>query len=376
VITEETVRQIIHKYLKGEATERERVLLENWYYQRGIQQPLNEDDLYFLLDHDAIFEEVRRRAGLTGEWEQQRQRKRQWLPYVAAFFIISLSVSWIFYVNRADRPHEIVASQPADVMSGGNRARLTLADGRQINLSETQSGIVVDNERIVYSEGTEKLVGLEVDEAIPLELSVPRGGTYQITLADGTQVWLNAASKLTYPSRFDSKERIVSLEGEAYFAVTKGKLREWPFKVMVEGQTVEVFGTEFNVSAYPEDPARTTLVEGSVAVTNLHSKAVNRISPGQQAVVSGARSEVKAVDVQKYTAWKDGLFYFKHTPFNELIQEIARWYDVEVVYENSIPKETFSGKMRRGLSLMTVLGLLDVSTKTEIRLEGRKLIIG
>src|SRR5690606_19284453 len=162
---------------------------------------------------------------------------------------------------------------------------------------------------------------------------------------------------------------------EAYFSVTKTESGRWPFRVLVDGQSVEVLGTEFNVSAYPGESKKTTLVEGAVTVTNPSSGLASPISPGEQAIVNGVVLDVVTVDVYKYTAWKDGLFYFKQTPFNELIREIARWYDVQVVYEGAVPKETFSGKMRRGLSLMTALNLLDVSTKAKIRLEDRTLVI-
>ncbi|HWK56813.1 MAG TPA: FecR domain-containing protein [Parapedobacter sp.] len=375
MITEETVRQIIHKYLRGEATDRERKLLENWYYQQGRDHPMQEDDLRFLLDSDTIFEEVRRRAGLAAEGQPRRRRLWGWFPYAAALFILPLSITWIFYANRAVDETEVALLPPADVASGGNRATLTLADGRRINLSETQTGIVVGQGQILYEEGEQELVDLEGGEVVPLELSVPRGGTYQITLADGTKVWLNAESTLKYPSRFDGNERVVELEGEAYFSVTKTESGRWPFRVLVDGQSVEVLGTEFNVSAYPGESKKTTLVEGAVTVTNPSSGLASPISPGEQAIVNGVVLDVVTVDVYKYTAWKDGLFYFKQTPFNELIREIARWYDVQVVYEGAVPKETFSGKMRRGLSLMTALNLLDVSTKAKIRLEDRTLVI-
>jgi len=329
-----------------------------------------------LLDSDAIFEGVRHKAGFTTkEGRRARWRMGRWLPYAAALFILPLSITWIFYTNRAGNETEVAAFKPADVVPGGNRATLTLADGRQIDLSDTQSGIVIGQERILYEEGAEELAGLELGEAVPLELWVPRGGTYQVTLADGTRVWLNSESKLKYPSRFDGNERVVELEGEAYFSVTKRESGHWPFHVVVDGQTVEVLGTEFNVSAYPDEPKKTTLVEGSVAVTNPSSGRTSSISPGEQAIVSGTTLDVVTVDVYKYTAWKDGLFYFKYTPFDELIREVARWYNVKVIYEGAIPKETFSGKMRRELSLMTALDLLDVSTKAKIKLEGRTLTI-
>lgn len=374
-MTEETVRLIINKYLRGEATDRERALLENWYYQQGLLHPIREDDLRFLLDSDAILEDVHRRVGLSKRGPR-KPRMRRIFSYAAALLLFSLSATWVFYASRPDKELKMASdAKTRDVEPGGNQAMLTLADGRQINLSETQLGIVVGQKGIMYEEDAQELVGLEADAVVPLELSVPRGSTYQVTLADGTKVWLNAESTLKYPSHFNGSEREVELVGEAYFSVTEGESGSWPFRVIVDGQTVEVLGTEFNVSAYPGELRKTTLVEGSVAVTNPSSGMTNPISPGEQAIMNGSSLDIVAVDVYKYTAWKDGLFYFRQTPFDELIREIARWYDVEVVYKGAVPNETFSGKMRRGLSLMTVLDLLDVSAKASIRLENQTLVI-
>ncbi len=304
---------------------------------------------------------------------KHKHRIMRWLPYAAAVIITVLGL-WLsrdepFIVESA-----IVNTNPTDIGPGGNRATLTLSDGQTIDLSTRKEGIVV-KDSLFYNDGSPVAVLPEAEyDKSPrwCTLTTPNGGTYQIVLPDGTKVWLNAASRLKYPSRFDSQERVVELEGEAYFSVTRGKTHNWPFKVSFAGQTVNVLGTEFNISAYPKESVNTTLVEGSVEIVHLPSKATTRLLPGEQATIHGNKFDIQFVDVQKYVAWKDGLFYFKHASFDELIRQIARWYDVEVVYNGTIPTETFSGKMRRDVSLLTILDLMDIS-KAKIQLEGRTL---
>src|SRR5690606_18203557 len=206
------------------------------------------------------------------------------------------------------------------------------------------------------------------------ELSTPKGGTYQIVLPDGTKVWLNAASTLKYPSRFDGGERVIELSGEAYFAVAKDVKK--PFKVVSNGQEIQVLGTEFNISAYVDEAEmKTTLVAGAVQIFNRQSSIVNRLEPGEQSIIRGAFTDIQKVETERYTAWKNGYFYFKQTPFAEIMRQLARWYDIDVIYKGSIPKETFSGVMDRNLTLNDVLKLLNVfSVQVQIE-EGGKLVV-
>src|SRR5690606_27967693 len=198
------------------------------------------------------------------------------------------------------------------------RATLTLADGRTIDLSEAQTGIVV-GEDVMYNDGSEVMEhrqdNLSGTQKGSLKtnyfvLSTPKGGTYQVTLPDGSKVWLNAGSTLKYPSRFSDGERIVEMTGEAYFSVIRDEER--PFRVTSNGQQVEVLGTEFNVTAYPDDrETKTTLVEGSVrvALTTGRSPVTSRspitLKPGEQSIVRGANIEKQQVDTDEFTAWKD-----------------------------------------------------------------------
>lgn len=306
------------------------------------------------------------------------------LPYAAAVLIVFLVVG-LWYLG-ADRlaPREHTEMLAGDVAPGGNRATLTLADGRTLALSEEQEGIRVGAE-VTYLDGSlvpeSEMVSLTSDSVQQLVLATPNGGTYQVTLPDGTRVWLNAASTLKYPNRFTGETRTVELVGEAYFTVSKvtaagsqdGEHIDIPFRVISNGHEIEVLGTEFNIAAYPTEPEiKTTLVSGKVKVKSAQESVI--LAANQQSIVGTRGIDVRTVETAPYIAWKNGRFHFSRTPLEEIMKQIARWYDVEVVYTQGIPHETFSGKVRRDVSLMGVLNILQVST-IDIKLQGKTLVI-
>nr|WP_281358878.1 FecR family protein [Sphingobacterium prati] len=193
-----------------------------------------------------------------------------------------------------------------------------------------------------------------------LELTTPLGGMYQITLPDGTKVWLNAASSLKYPMSFAKNERKVILLGEAFFEVTKDNSR--PFKVLSKGQEIEVLGTAFNVNAYPENTMiKTTLITGKVKLSNdNHATLPIYLKPGQQSAnTNSGNIRVANVDTAPFTAWKDGLFYFDETPLPDALQQIGRWYNVEVRYKAEVPQTHFYGRIKRSKPLREVLEVLE-----------------
>ncbi|SEL96689.1 FecR family protein [Parapedobacter koreensis] len=303
---------------------------------------------------------------------QQRNthnRFRNWVPYAAAL-IFALGLGFFFLDNDPKIEKQQIAQ--TDILPGGNKAILTLADGRTIDLSAAQSGIIV-GDQITYENGD---MVAAIADGVPinnnLQLATPKGGTYQVTLPDSTKVWLNAESTLQYPVQFASDKREVSLTGEGYFEVAKDSKR--PFLVSTAGQNVEVLGTQFNVTAYPNEPlTKTTLVEGRVKVSNRRSGVVHVLKPGQQGIAAGMDTHVKDVMATQFTAWKDGYFSFAETPFPEVLEQLARWYDIEIVYRQT-PHQTFSGKMKRNAQLLSVLDFFEGSG-IQFQLEGRKLII-
>jgi ferric-dicitrate binding protein FerR (iron transport regulator) len=206
-------------------------------------------------------------------------------------------------------------------------------------------------------------------------LEIPRGGKFKLTLADGTKVWMNSASSLTYPTSFKKgADRIIALSGEAYFEVAKNK--SMPFKVLVNDMEVKVTGTHFNINAYAdEDDIRTTLLEGGVEVTRNDKTRI--LTPGQQATVKRSANtlNVNAANLTQVVAWKDGLFIFDEKEVTEILREISRWYDVEFEYNTSPGKATYSGVINRNLSLDELLDVLKESRVLNYRLVGRKVII-
>lgn len=292
---------------------------------------------------------------------------RRWLPYVAAAVAVLVAVGWLLLGDLRQQPSE-TGLAVTEILPGGNRATLTLADGRSIDLDEVQAGIRVDADDITYADGAS--LGLPPSEE--LVLTTPRGGTYQVTLSDGSNVWLNANSTLKYPSRFQGDERVVELTGEAYFDVEKG---EAPFRVLSKGQTVEVLGTQFNISAYADEPeTKTTLVEGKVRLRAGDTDASVSLVPGEQGTLTASSLTKQHVDVQQYTAWKDGYFAFNNTPIDAVMKQLGRWYDIEVRYEGTIPTDRFDGEISRELTLQQVLNGL-ATTQINYRVEGNTLTI-
>lgn len=307
-------------------------------------------------------------------------------PFIRYAAAVALLIAMAGVVYMASKPNDEAGTEQVhtnDVAPGGNRATLTFSDGRAVALSTAQQGIKM-GEAPTYLDGSlvEEIAGVSFTDNnhTMLMLSTPHGGTYQVTLPDGTQVWLNAASTLTYPSSFSDDNRVVELSGEAYFDVAQasrkdgaGTQKPIPFSVRSGGQQVEVLGTEFNIMAYPTDGAIvTTLVSGAV---NVHAAGSSTaLTAGQQSTVDASGIRTHAVEAEQYVAWKKGKFHFKRTPLEDIMKQIARWYDVEIVYEHGIPQETFSGKVWRDVSLMEVLTILQQSN-IDVALKGKKLII-
>jgi len=294
-------------------------------------------------------------------------------PYWAAAACLLLFIFTMLFWQQQTSPVQadinLVRMQDTtgDVVNpGGNSATLRLANGTLLELDKQASGIVM-GESITYENG-KSIAAAALDKQamaadpskLVLELATPLGGIYQITLPDGTKVWLNAGSSLKYPMSFAKNERRVSLEGEAFFEVTKDSAR--PFKVLSKGQEIEVLGTAFNVNAYPDNTAiKTTLVNGKVKLSNdkRYSEAIYLL-PGQQSTnTNNGKIQLANVDTAPFTAWKEGLFYFDETPLADALQQIGRWYNVEVKYKGEVPQTHFYGRIKRSKPLRDVLDVLE-----------------
>lgn len=324
--------------------------------------------------HEAIFRDIitRPQEGVS------KHRFTGWrIAAIAASIALLVSIGIMRFMSREQTSPQSELVEATQIAPGGNRALLTLVDGRTIDLSAEQHGIVMAD-GISYLDGS-TVWGDQPDHESGKDLftlSTPKGGTYQITLPDGTKVWLNAASTLIYPAKFEGPAREVRLVGEAYFDVAK---QSTPFLVVTEGQTTEVLGTQFNILAYPEEQEiQTTLVTGSVQVSAEGVAQPIRLDVGEQSVRSAALFKKAKVDIRSVVAWKDGLFSFRDTELQTAMNQLSRWYDLEVVYEGDIPPTHFFGDISRQQPLSGALELL-VESGLRVRIErtaaGNRLIV-
>jgi len=360
----EYIEYLVFKFNSGNITPDELQVLTDWYNSH------DDERVKIPLEADGSADGVKSRilAGLLVKVEEEeavrpvrRSINSWWMSAAAAILVVALG-TWIALDHKA--PEKAPVHVQTSIEPGGNKATLTLANGRTIALSSAQAGIVT-GEAITYADGTlvENAALQQGDAAQPMVLHTPRGGTYTITLPDGTQIWLNAASTIKYPSRFAADQRIVELEGEAYFQVKPAYRKSGekiPFRVVSKQQEVEVLGTQFNMSAYPEQASgKTTLVEGKVAISDKQSRFI--LAPNEQAVTTTGKTQVRKINAAHYTAWREGKFSFDGKTFGETMSEIGRWYDLNIVYENGVPNEELVGDAFRNQNIDFVLRLLNVA---------------
>jgi ferric-dicitrate binding protein FerR (iron transport regulator) len=274
---------------------------------------------------------------------------------------------------------QVSRSNKNDVAPGSNGAVLTLADGSVIVLDSAGEGKLAKqgNTSILKSGGSVQYIaqaGTGGGSLAYNTIATPRSRQFQLVLEDGTKVWLNAESSIRFPAAFDKKERRVDITGEAYFEVAKNANR--PFTVSVNGMQVQVLGTHFNINSYNDEPAiHTTLLEGSVKV--IKDKEARMLVPGQQAQLenNGGFNIVKNVNTSEIVAWKNELFSFHDTDLKNLMRQVSRWYDVEIVMPQNIAAVTFNGKISRKSNLSDVLKMLELTDEVSFSIEGKKVIV-
>lgn len=367
-------KELLDKYLSGEATSEEKALVETWYLQEGLppsdlsQQQLQEE-------YDM---------GLKALQTQLSPVRRIWPRWAAAAAVLlCVGTAAVFYMTPAKQhtqPDVTAQVTEADIPAGSNKAVLTLSNGKKISLTDATPGSLARE----YGVSAEKTADGELvytsDDATAANeyhtITTPAGGQYQVTLPDGSHVWLNAASSLRYPVKFAQQSRQVELSGEAYFEVNKqaGGRR---FIVQTGGQQVEVLGTHFNVSGYANDAAiKTTLLEGSVSVRNNPGNTV-LLKPGQMAVNNQAQGAIRVTpaDVEDVMAWKNGLFIFNNEHIRDIMTKLARWYDIDVVYEGDMSGVAFQGNYQRSRSLVNLLKTIEQTNSIRFKIEGRRVTV-
>ncbi|MRG43568.1 DUF4974 domain-containing protein [Chitinophaga sp. SYP-B3965] len=372
------ISQLINKQLRGELSREEETVLAEWLAAAPENQALLDE----LHTEGRIGEELQQlrkfdleegRRIIEGKLKAATPRVSIFRRYrIAAAAAVLLLLATGTYMLQQRSKQNAVPVIVQDIAPGTDKAILTLADGSKVTLDSSGNQVLQQGSATVRQHGGQLLYDAH-DDNITVSyntLTTPRGGQFRITLPDGTRVWMNAVSSLRFPTAFTGKERNVEVTGEAYFEVTQDAGK--PFIVQINNQTkVEVLGTHFNVNAYTDEAAlETTLLEGRVRVQG------TILQPGQQARVTtdGAVKVVKDVNVDQVVAWKNGAFNFEDKTLPEVMRQLARWYDVQVVYEGKIPDIVFSGEMGRGLSLSQCLTILE-KMNVHFRVEGKTLVV-
>ncbi len=380
-MNESEILALLQKYQEGTLSNEDKDKLEAWYLHKASNsnRQLSEYELEDSYEHLKSKLPLAQKAKVVSLW-----------PRVAVAASVALLLgSGIFYFTKSEVKEEEkiqVVEKPKDIAPGGNKGILTLSNGKQIVLSD------VSEKDIIAKEGEEDEVTIKMDANGVITyvinpnadsskenansfntLSTPTGGQYNIVLADGTKVFLNAVSSIKYPTQFNGDERTVELEGEAYFEVAKDKSK--PFIVKSDNQKIQVLGTHFNVHAYNNEAAiKTTLLEGSVAVAFRNQTAI--LKPGQQSNITenSTKITVKEVDTEAAIAWTNGRFKFDNADLKSVMKQLERWYGIKVEYRGDVSDVRFNGGTFRNKNLSEVLKVLELSN-IKFRVEGKTIIV-
>lgn len=368
--------------------ERFKALLEEELKSRRFE--LEPDESTGLAIRQQVLQQIHEESGMEQASVVPVRRIRPWYWVAASTVILAGAAALYFSMNNTVQQSPVPVAS-ADIPAGREGAILTLADGSQLVLDSMKNGKIADQNgsSIHLSNGSMSYQPKDGagNQIVYNTMTTPKGRQFQFTLPDGTKIWLNAASSIRYPTSFNAKQRQVYISGEAYFDVAKDVSK--PFIVSVDKKAeIQVLGTAFNINAYSnEGDIKTTLEDGMVKVKNLSpaiAETVNRelvLKPGQQAVVSAGNNPSSPaitleqdVDMDKVTAWKKGIFNFEGSSLVQVMKELERWYDIEVMYEGKPPAIRFYGKMGKDLSLKDLLEALDKS-KVKFELNGKTLIV-
>ncbi|RZK15935.1 MAG: DUF4974 domain-containing protein [Pedobacter sp.] len=303
--------------------------------------------------------------------------KLKWVA--AAAVVLMVSVASIFYFHKKEQ-----SAYSSDVQPGGNKAILTLADGRKIALNDIKNGDLIKEGGISISKTAKGQLVYKIEETNETSdnskmntITTPNGGEWEIRLPDGSAVWLNSASTLKYPLNISKlKQRLVELTGEAYFEVKQDK--EHPFIVKTNKQKLEVLGTHFNINSYADESVtKTTLFEGSVRVSELNDPAsFGLLKPGEQSVLSASGFQVNAVNVDEAIAWKNGYFMFNNERQESILKKIARWYNVQIEYVNPEAKDVmYYGTVSRFEKISKVLRKFEQTGEVRYDIKNNKVLV-
>ncbi|WP_160139620.1 FecR family protein [Chryseobacterium sp. c4a] len=380
--TNNDILELFKSYLDGTISKEEFSRLLEYF---SIEQ--NSNDLHEMLlmaieeERDSIDEiGLHKTLALTDSHiyqmiEISKMKKslfRKNLPYLSAAILIIIGIfSYFFFIEPNEIRKNITTTDVKDITPGTDRATLKLSSGSTYELNSDKNGIQTDSTGIKYTGGN-KITDIQTIQNVTI--STPRGGQYRVVLPDGTKVFLNSATTITYPTKFTTPYRNVELYGEAYFEVSHNP--ENPFIVKSTGQSIKVLGTKFNLYSFAGEPITTTLQEGKVEInTNERSSLPIKLSPGQQSILTGNRVRVKEVEVSDYIGWTKDVFIFNDTKLTDILLHISRWYDVDVVYPKDFKNESFYAEIPRNRKLSEVLVSLKHSGNSKFEIQGRRIIV-
>nr|WP_319999781.1 FecR domain-containing protein [uncultured Draconibacterium sp.] len=371
---------LIAKYSQGDITEQEYYILKAWMEEDAGNKRIFSEYLVFLKNAQRVRFSAKVDEHLAWKVIHSKLEKRKTFsikPYLkyAAVLLVFLSLTVTYQLLHKNIGSEEVLTKVNVIQPGKPKAILELGDGRSVKLGEINDSLLaltagfsiqIKNDTIDYSKS-------DIISELINTIRVPRGGEYNLVLSDGSRIWLNSESELTFPAKFNGNQRKIALKGEAYLEVAKNEML--PFIVEVEGTQVEVLGTSFNVKAY--ENIETTLVEGKVCIrTNSLTEAI--LNPGEQGVVTKESSEitVKQVDTRLYTSWVKGMFAFRSLSLEEIMKTFERWYNVTVTFENDeLKQRRFTGNLRRNEEINPHLDVISLTTNVEFEFSGEKILV-
>lgn len=358
--TEEECRWLLNYLEETPGTELKSIMLER-FRAHGLEVP-----------DQALAENLLERIHMRMQPLplEKKVKPLHWWKGAAAAAIIGIAVTMYFMQQPHDKP-VVVQSVAEDVAPGGNKARLLLGNGKALVLDQMADGPISGDVQL-HKEDAALVYGPSGGTSSNT-LITPKGGQYRLQLEDGTKVWLNAASSLEYPVAFNGADRTVRLTGEAYFEVAKNAAK--PFFVQVNGMTVQVLGTNFNINAYAEEKRfTTTLLEGAVRVMAGNQQLT--LAPGEQTRLEQGILQRASGDAEDAIAWKNGIFTFRNHELAAVMRDISRWYDVNIIYDKGIDEKIHvTGAMRRQDNLTQALKILELTADLHFTVQGKTITV-
>jgi transmembrane sensor len=374
-MTKEEYIILYEKYLNNECSPEELVLLEQYKDDFSLSETDYKDDQLQAKIYGKLLNSIAEREKVKPLFP--------WKKYVVAAAMLSaVAVSGLMLLRKGNKQPATASLPPAtavkhDIKPGGNKAVLILGDGSVVELNDSIKGKIAQQGATVVSKTlngqlTYEETGGDANETIYNTINIPRGGQYSLSLPDGSKVWLNAASSFKFPTQMNGRERIVELDGEAYFEVAKSKQ---PFLVKVRDMQVEVLGTHFNIMAYKDEAnINTTLLEGKVKLSSSTNEVI--LKPGQQGLYTQAAGfKVRTADTDQALAWKNGYFNFNDEELSSVMRKISRWYNVDIRYNNRNSKLSYMGVISRSKNVSDVLNMLSLTGTVQFKIEDRHITV-